>query len=40
MHEPMPITAEKDLTLELSSVTAFASGLCCNRRCGSPGSSD
>ena len=27
MHEPMPITAEKDLTLELSSVTASASGL-------------
>ena len=27
MHEPMPITAEKDLALELSSVTAFASGL-------------
>jgi hypothetical protein len=23
----MPITAEKDLTLELSAVTAFASGL-------------
>ncbi|MEN0134406.1 MAG: hypothetical protein AAGC80_04630 [Rhodococcus sp. (in: high G+C Gram-positive bacteria)] len=27
VHEPMPITAEKDLTLELSAVTAFASGL-------------
>ncbi|MDT2008071.1 hypothetical protein FXW78_34520 [Rhodococcus opacus] len=27
MHAPMPIAAEEDLTLELSTVTAFASGL-------------
>ncbi|QSE84786.1 hypothetical protein [Rhodococcus koreensis] len=27
VHAPLPITAEKDLTLELSAVTAFASGL-------------
>ncbi|MDF3312754.1 hypothetical protein P3H15_48340 [Rhodococcus sp. T2V] len=27
VHAPVPITAEKDLTLELSAVTAFASGL-------------
>src|SRR4051794_37727634 len=27
VHAPMPITAEKDLILELSSITAFASGL-------------
>lgn len=27
MHAGMPIVAEKDLTLELSAATAFASGL-------------